>query len=169
MMRGCPEARDFVLAMSALVAWGLLSGEAAGQGKPGRPEVNGIAAKVNGRVVTKNEVAITLVPRKAKLEERFPDGGPEFGRLMEEAHKDVLKELMDRILLIDQFDGPEIRIPEAAVRNEVLREIRDDYQGDEGKLREALKACRMTMDGYRSLVRERLLAGKIRLRLEKGR
>jgi len=151
----------------ALVVSALLPGAALAQKKPVRIEVNGIAAKVNGRVVTKNEVALTLAPRWAELEERFPERGPEFERLLEESREAALKELIDRLVLIDQFKGPEILIPDAAVRKEFQRQIREDYQGDEDKLRDALKACRMTVDGYRTMIRERLVAEEIRRRQDK--
>lgn len=151
----------------ALVVAALLPGAALAQKKPGRIEVNGIAAKVNGRVVTKNEVALTLAPMKAKLEELFPERGPEFELLVEESRKAAIKELIDRLLLIDQFKGPEIRIPDEAVRKEFQRQIREDYQGDEDKLRDALKACRMTVDGYRTMIRERLTAEEIMRRQDK--
>jgi hypothetical protein len=47
-------------------------------GGQGAHEVNGIAATVNGRVVTKKEVGILLAPVASQLMAQFPRRGPEF-------------------------------------------------------------------------------------------
>jgi hypothetical protein len=112
-------------------------------------------------------LAITLAPRQAKLEERFPERGPEFEKLLEDARRDVLKELTDRRILIDQFNQPEVRIAPEAIQEKIQREIRENYQGDADKLRDALKASRMTVDGYRALLRDGLVAEEIRLRRDR--
>ena len=125
-------------------------------------EVNGITAKVNGRVITKNQVSFLLAPKLRVLEERFPDKGAEFTELLAKAQKGVLQELVDRQTMIDKFDHLKIKIAPEKVEEEVQREIRDVYQGNPNLLLETLKASRMTMEGYRSLLRERLLESEIR-------
>lgn len=135
--------------------------------KPNPKVEIGISAKVNGRVITKSEVAILLAPIRARLDERFPEGGPEHERLLKESQKDVLKELIDRRILIDQFNQPPVQIAPEEVQAEVQREIRDNYQGNADKLREALKASRMTVDGFRSLLRDRLIAKELQMRQAK--
>jgi hypothetical protein len=127
-----------------------------------RVEVNGIAAKVNGSVITKNQVSILMAPKLRVLEKQFPDKGVEFEELLSKAKKSVLQELVDRQAMIDQFDHLKIEIAPEKIEEEVQREIRDAYQGDPNLLREAMKASRMTMEGYRSLLRDRLLESEIR-------
>lgn len=87
------------------------------------PVVNGIAAKVNGRVITKNEVGILLFPQMKRLEARFPDRGPEFEKQLLEAQKAVLQELIDRKTTLDQANPAPIKIDPKAIDEEVEREI----------------------------------------------
>ena len=66
-------------------------------------EVNGIAAKVNGRVITKNEVSFMLAPVYAQLATQFPRRGPEFESQFKDARDKVLQELIDRQIILDEF------------------------------------------------------------------
>src|SRR5688572_29363389 len=73
------------LALALVVSSAILSGsgisaqQAAPPQRPAGPiEVNGIAAKVNGRVVTKNQVTFMLAPVFAQLSAQFPRRGPQF-------------------------------------------------------------------------------------------
>lgn len=136
-----------------------------GDSAEGGPEVqNGIAALVNGRVITKNQVAIMVAPELAKLEKRFPNRGGEFEKLSEAARKEALQQLIDQQKLIDQLNLPKVQFPPNAVEQEMKRVIRDDYGGDEMNLRGALKKSRMTVDGFREMLRDRLVAREIGLR-----
>jgi hypothetical protein len=61
--------------------------------KPSGPvEVNGIAAKVNGRVITKNEVSFMLAPIYAQLASQFPRRGAEFERQFKIARDGIVQE-----------------------------------------------------------------------------
>jgi predicted nucleic acid-binding Zn ribbon protein len=67
-------------------------------------EVNGIAAKVNGRVITKNEVSFMLAPIYAQLATQYPRRGPEFEKQFKEAQQKILQELIDRQIILDEFN-----------------------------------------------------------------
>ncbi len=126
-----------------------------------------IAAKVNGHVITQNQVAMLLTPRLAELLERFPDRGTEFEKLLAEARKNLLQELIDRRMLIDQFNKPEVQITPVVLEAEMQREIRDNYHGNSDEFREALKMNRITLEGFRSLIRDRLIEKELRKRQKK--
>ncbi|MEX0774716.1 MAG: hypothetical protein WD042_03260, partial [Phycisphaeraceae bacterium] len=66
-------------------------------------EVNGIAALVEGRVITKNKVGFMLSPIFAQLAAQFPRRGPEFERQVLEAREKILQELIDREIIISEF------------------------------------------------------------------
>ena len=146
-----------------MIAWTLAAAEKA-NGKPGVFEVNGIAAKVNGRVITKNQIHMLMVPKKRKLDARFPQQGAEYEDELEEVRKQTIHEQIERLKLIDRFNKPPIQIDGKAVADEIGREIRDVYEGDRELFRETLRSFRMTMDGYRNLIREKLLAEALRVR-----
>ncbi len=125
-------------------------------------EVNGIAAKVNGKVITKNEVSFLLSPIFAQLSTQFPRRGPEFVKQLEEAQQNVLKELIDRQIILDEFDQLGATMNAAIIDEEVKRQINQLYSGDEKKFREELKKSRLTMEAYRQMTREKMVVQAMR-------
>ncbi len=125
-------------------------------------EVNGIAAKVNGRVVTKNEVSFMLAPVYAQLATQFPRRGPEFERQFKDAQQKVLQELVDRQIILDEFKKLGASIRPNLIDEEIDRQVRELYNGNEARFREELKKSRLTMDGYRDLTREKMVVQAMR-------
>lgn len=125
-------------------------------------EVNAIAAKVNGSAITKNEVAFMLSPIYAQLTTQFPRRGPEFERQFTEAREKILQELIDRRIILDEFKQVGASIRPYLIDEEVKRQIRELYNGDESLFREELKKSRMTMDGYREMTREKMVVQAMR-------
>jgi parvulin-like peptidyl-prolyl isomerase len=138
-------------------------GQAPASARPSGPiEVNGIAAKVNGRVVTKNQVSFMLAPVYAQLATQFPRRGPEFERLFKEAKNKVLDELIDREIILDEFKQLGATIKPAVIDEEVDRQIHELYNGSEAKFLEELKKNRLTMDGYKLMTQDKLVVQAMR-------
>lgn len=134
-------------------------------GGAGAFEVNGIAATVNGKAVTKNEVAFMLAPGAAQLVAQYPRRGEQFEKKLNEAREQVLQELIDRELILYEFKnemGGSLR-PQV-VDQEIERQIRELYNGNEAELRKELQKARMTMDGYRQLTQDKLIVQAMRSR-----
>ncbi len=125
-------------------------------------EVNGIAAKVNGQVITKNEVSFLLSPIFAQLSTQFPRRGPEFMKQFEEAQKKVLQELIDRQIILDEFKKLGANINANVIDEEIKRQIQQLYGGNEAKFREELKKSRLTMEGYREMTHEKMVVQAMR-------
>lgn len=125
-------------------------------------EVNGIAAKVNGRVITKNEVSFMLAPIFAQLATQFPRRGPEFEKQFKEARDKVLQELIDRQIILDEFKQIGAVIRPNLIDEEIKRQMRELYNGDEKKFREELKKSRLTMEGYRTMTQEKMVVQSMR-------
>jgi len=125
-------------------------------------EVNGIAAKVNGSVITKNEVGFMLAPIYAQLTTEFPRRGAEFERKFTEARKKILQELIDRRIILDEFKQLGASIKPQVIDEEIKRQMRELYNGDEAKFREELKKSRMTMEGYREITLEKMIVQAMR-------
>ncbi|MBG7606953.1 MAG: SurA N-terminal domain-containing protein [Verrucomicrobia bacterium] len=125
-------------------------------------EVNGIAAKVNGRVITKNEVSFMLSPVYAQLATQFPRRGPEFERQFKEARDKILEELIDRQIILDEFKQIGASIRPSLIDDEVKRQMRELYNGDEKKFRKELKKSRLTMEGYRTMTKEKMVVQSMR-------
>lgn len=131
--------------------------------RPNGPiEVNGISAKVNGRVVTKNQVAFMLSPVFAQLATQFPRRGPQFEAKFKESKANIIQELIDRQIILDEFKQLGAVIKPNLIDEEIKRQMRELYNGDEVKFREELKRSRLTMDGYREMTREKMVVQAMR-------
>lgn len=125
-------------------------------------EVNGIAAKVNGRVVTKNQVSFMLAPMYAQLAAQFPRRGPQFETQFKEIKAKIIQELVDRQIILDEFKQVGASIKPYIIDEEIKRQMRELYNGDEVKFREELKRSRLTMEGYRTMTREKMIVQAMR-------
>ncbi len=128
----------------------------------GPVEVNGIAAKVNGSVITKNQVSFMLAPIYSQLAAQFPRRGPEFEKQFKEAKDKVIQELVDRQIILDEFKQLGASIKPNIIDDEIKRQMRELYNGDEAKFREELKRSRLTMEGYREMTREKMVVQAMR-------
>jgi peptidyl-prolyl cis-trans isomerase SurA len=158
----------FGLALVATISSAALSvsmafAQALGPVRPSGPmEVNGIAAKVNGHVITKNQISFMLAPVYAQLSAQFPRRGPHFDAKFKEAKSNIIQELVDRQIILDEFKQLGAFIKPYIVDDEVKRQIRELYNGDEVKFREELKRSRLTMDGYREMTKEKMVVQSMR-------
>lgn len=125
-------------------------------------EVNGIAAKVNGRVITKNQVSFMLAPVYAQLNAQYPRRGAEFEEQFKKAKAGVMQELVDRQIILDEFKQLGASIKPYLIDEEIKRQMRELYNGDEVKFREELKRSRLTMEGYREMTREKMVVQAMR-------
>jgi len=125
-------------------------------------EVNGIAAKVNGRVITKNEVSFLLAPIFAQLGAQYPRRGKEFAAKLEESKNNILQELIDRQIILDEFKKLGAQMMPNAVETEIKRQINSTYNGDKERFNQELRNSRLTMDGYRAMTREKMIVQAMR-------
>ncbi len=156
------------LALPLVISGAILTATVAcaQQGPLQRPsvpvEVNGIAAKVNGRVITKNQVSFMLAPVFAQLATQFPRRGPQFEAKFKEARTNIIQELVDRQIILDEFKQLGASIKPNLIDEEIKRQMRELYNGDELKFREELKRSRLTMEGYREMTREKMVVQAMR-------
>ena len=156
------------LALPLVISGAIFAATAASaqQAPPQRPagpiEVNGIAAKVNGRVVTKNQVSFMLAPVYAQLTTQFPRRGPQFEAKFKETKANIVQELVDRQIILDEFKQIGASIRPNLIDEEIKRQMRELYNGDEVKFREELKRSRLTMEGYREMTREKMVVQAMR-------
>jgi peptidyl-prolyl cis-trans isomerase SurA len=125
-------------------------------------EINGIAAKVNGKVITRSQLAMMLAPIRAQLVAQYPRRGAQFEAELTKAKEGVLQELIDRRIILDEFKQLGAEMRSSVVEEEIKRQIRDLYQGDQSKFLEELKRNRLTMEGFREMTREKLVVQAMR-------
>ncbi|MEI7908387.1 MAG: peptidylprolyl isomerase [Verrucomicrobiota bacterium] len=125
-------------------------------------EVNGIAAKVNGHVVTKNEISFMLAPIYAQLASQFPRRGSEFERQFKLSRDGIVQELVDRQIILDEFKVLGANIKDILIDEEIKRQVRDLFNGDEAKFQLELKHSHLTMDGYRKMTKDKMIVQAMR-------
>ncbi|MES2996040.1 MAG: SurA N-terminal domain-containing protein [Verrucomicrobiota bacterium] len=128
----------------------------------GPVEVNAVAALVNGKVITKNQVGFMLAPVRARLMAKYPRGGPKFEAEFKKALDEVIQELIDRQVILWEFKELKANVPAYAIDEEIKRQQREHFNGSEAKFREELKQSRMTMEGYREMTRDKLIVQSMR-------
>ena len=125
-------------------------------------EVNGIAAKVNGHVITKNQISFMLAPIYAQLASQFPRRGSEFERQFKIARDGIMQELVDRQIILDEFKNLGASIKNILIEEEIKRQVRELFNGDEAKFLLELKRSRLTMDGYRKMTKDKMIVQAMR-------
>ncbi len=152
-----------ILISGAIHPGPMASAQGLGPVAPAGPiEVNGFAATVNGSVITKNEVSFMLSPVYAQLVTQFPRRGPQFEAKFKETRDNIMQELIDRQIILDEFKQMGAVIKPHVIDDEIKRQMRELYNGDEAKFREELKRSRLTMEGYREMTREKMVVQAMR-------
>ncbi len=128
----------------------------------GAIEINGIAATVNGKVVTKNEVTFLAAPIKAQLQARFPRKNAAYYSELSKARNKILDELINREIMLHVFEEGQGAIPQSAIDSEIRRQVRDLYNGDEQKFRAELAKSGLSQHKYRDLTKRKLIVGAMR-------
>ncbi len=115
--------------------------------------VNRIAATVNGRPITSNEVSFRLMPIFVQLATQYPRQGSEFQRQLTIAKKAIINELIERELVLSDFKSKGAYIKESIIDQEIARIIRETYNGNRDRFMEYLRDSGMTIRKFRETTR----------------
>jgi peptidyl-prolyl cis-trans isomerase SurA len=148
--------------LSAILTIGILTTSLAPLAYAEPRMVNGIAAIANGRVVTINEVAFMLAPIRARIAMKHPRMGDAFNKELAESKKKILDELIDRQLIIHEFNDMGAQIPDHAIKAEIQRQIDRIYDGSEAKFRQQLKVSNLSYTKYFKLTKDKLIGQAMR-------
>ncbi|MFT5905703.1 MAG: peptidyl-prolyl cis-trans isomerase SurA [Cryomorphaceae bacterium] len=125
-------------------------------------KVNGIAAIANGRVVTINEVAFMLGPIRARLAMEHPRMADTFKAEVIKSKQKILDELIDRQLIIHEFNAMGAQIPDYAVKADIQRLVNRIYDGNEQKFREQLKKSNLSYSRFFKNTKDKLIGQSMR-------
>ena len=120
-------------------------------------EITGVAATVNGKVVTKKEVRSLLAPTIELLRTKYPRGGEAFEIDFEKAREAVLDQLIENKIILSELEDQDARIPDTVVEGEVKRIVNEFFNGSEAEFRESLKESGTTMRSFRKAQKEKIL------------
>ncbi|MGB0992445.1 MAG: peptidylprolyl isomerase [Akkermansiaceae bacterium] len=126
-------------------------------------EVTGIAAKVNGRVITKNEVNYHLTPYRQQLQTTMPRRGKRYDQLISKARNEILDSLIERELILSEFRiNIKATIPAHAIDAEINRQVRELYNNSRAEFNKSLKAAGVTSQQHRRETEKKLIVQAMR-------
>src|ERR1700682_29826 len=125
------------------------------------PEVvDGIAAIVNGDVITYSQVRGLSGPREKLLRSQFK--GEELANKIKEARQAALKDLIDRQLILQSFRKENFQIPDHFVEGKLHDIIREEFGGDRNTFIKTLEAQNYTLGEFKKMETERMIVQAMR-------
>jgi peptidyl-prolyl cis-trans isomerase SurA len=127
-------------------------------------EVTGIAAKVNGRVITKNEVNYHLTPYRQQLDASMPRKGPQYSSLVKKARGEILDSLIERELILSEFrvKTGDRKLPSHAIDQEINRQVRELYNNSRTEFNKSLRQAGVTPQQHRRETEKKLIVQAMR-------
>jgi parvulin-like peptidyl-prolyl isomerase len=130
------------------------------QPQPQQPvsiEIDGYAAKINNRVITRGEVREAMAPMLPEIYRQFQGA-----QLEEELQKLFLKtrnDMIERALIMEAFKERGGQIPDQYVNDEIKRMINDRFKGDAALFEQVLSEQKKTREEYMEIIREQMAVG----------
>ena len=148
--------RPFAIALLALAGLPILRAASAAE-----PQiVDGIAAIVNGEVITYSQVRALSAPREKLLRSQFT--GNELENKLLELRQLALKDLIDRRLVIQAFKKESYQIPDHFVDQRMHEIMRDSFGGDRNTFIKTLEAQNYTLGEFKEKEMERMIVAAMR-------
>jgi len=122
--------------------------------------VDGIAAVVNGEVITFSQVRALSAPREKLLRSQFT--GKDLEKKLIELRELALKDLIDRRLVIQAFKKESYQIPDHIVDERVHQIIRESFGGDRNTFIKTLEAQNYTLGEFKEKELERIMVQAMR-------
>ena len=142
-----------------LIAFSLI-GRGIYAAQPEPEVVDGVAAVVNGEVITYSQVRSLVGPREKLLRAQF--SGDELIKKIKEAREAALQDLIDRQLILQAFKGEKFEIPDHFVEDRMHDIIRTDFGGDRNTFIKTLEAQNFTMGEFKKLEMEKMIVQALR-------
>jgi len=117
--------------------------------------IDGYAAKVNDRVITRGEVYDAMAPMLPELDRLYQ--GDELKAALDKAFKQARDELIERALIMESFKVKGGQIPDQYVNDEIKRMINDRFKGDEAQFEQVLASQKKTRSEYQEIIREQMI------------
>ena len=123
-------------------------------------EVDGMAAVVNGDVITISQMRTLSAPREKQLRAQFT--GQELEKQLKAARELALKDLIDRQLVLQAFKKEKYEIPDHFVDERMHEIIRENFGGDRNTFIKTLEAQNFTLGEFRRKEMEQMIVQAMR-------
>ncbi|MDQ6765762.1 MAG: peptidylprolyl isomerase [Verrucomicrobiota bacterium] len=142
---------SFALVASVLIVSASLSRAAAATPAAQQPEraqvTDGMAAVVNGEVITISQVRQLSLPRERLLRSQFT--GAELEKHLSEIRALALRDLIDRQLVVQAFREQKLALPDYFVDQRIDEIIRENFGGDRNTFMKTLQAQNYAFSQFR--------------------
>ena len=125
------------------------------------PFRQGIAAEVENTMITFEELRREMMPLIPRIRESARSRA-EFTARMEEMYFEVLQNLIDRVLIVEEFREKEFNLPQSYVENEFDRILIEDFENDRARFLEYLESQGKNVREFRRELRERIVVSVMR-------
>ncbi len=126
--------------------------------KVGTRFANGIAAIVEEKIITVQDIRRELQPLLPQIQEQAGNDPERFRALLQQAEDDVIQMLTDNVLIVkDFFSEKERQIPFSFVENSREEEIATRFEGDRSKFLAYLKSIGKTPNEYDEMLRDDII------------
>lgn len=123
---------------------------------------NGIAAVVESKVITVDDIRRELAPILPQIR-RDSRNQQEFSQRLERVQDEIVRNLVDRALIVKEFRKDEKRqIPASYVDNAISEQLTTQFEGDRARFLSYLKSRGLTLRDYRKEVEEDIIYGYMR-------
>lgn len=148
--------RFLAISVAALVAGSSLSAFAAEQ------VLDGIAAVVNKDVITFSQVRELVGPREQMIRDNVQ--GPEQAKLVRDLRLAAVQELIDRQLVLQEFEKNKFSIPDHILEDHIRTIIREQFNNDRAAFIRTLQAQGYSIQRFRKLESDKMIVQAMRQR-----
>lgn len=125
------------------------------------PEVvDGIAAIVNGEVITMSQIRQLVAPREKLLRSQYT--GEELEKQIKAVRTAALNDLIDRQLIIQSFKDEKLALPDYFVEQRVKDIIRENFGGDRNTFIKTLQAQNYSLSQFKKDEFDKIIVSAMR-------
>ena len=122
--------------------------------------IDGVAAIVNDKVITFSEVKKLCDGTERSLRDTY--SGPELASHVREARRSTLKSLIEKELIIQDFNKKQFFIPESVVDDRLKETIQSQFDGDRTAFTRTMQANGVSLEQYKDELRNNMIVGAMR-------
>lgn len=152
--------RPFVTVLLAIGALVQVPIHNAASAEDGATIVDGMAAIVNGEVITYGQVRSLSAPQERLLRQQYT--GADLEKKITELRQAAVKDLIDRRLIIQAFKKESFEIPDHIVDMRVQQIIKEAFGGDRNTFVKTLEAENYTLGQFKEKEMEKIIVGAMR-------
>jgi parvulin-like peptidyl-prolyl isomerase len=152
--------RPFISMLMTTLAFAAVPLSIAQSSQPQAQVVDGIAAVVNGEVITYSQVRQVVMPREQVLRQQFH--GADLDKQLKAARDAALKDLIDRQLIVQDFKKQGFNLPDWLVEQRIDEIIRENFGGDRNTFVKTLQAQNVTLGQFKKEETDKIIVQAMR-------